>query len=212
MTFGCGLKISQKVAKQGLDSLVLNPMQSVGNSENPALPSKINFYVSFCRLHHIIGDILETFYISTDDTIESCPNKALTRMGLASSFSLDKFASLFRLELDLKKWAGSLHPFFQSPSDAADPTPTKRITREANVLRARSVWQSLLIGTLLTSAAGIYTFDFSCSDHSSFKSNKIPRTLLRTPLFIEMSSCYPMLSRNAKFIASKPLPTLSSSL
>ncbi|KAJ5311987.1 hypothetical protein N7508_002817 [Penicillium antarcticum] len=50
-----------------------------------------------------------------------------------------------RLEVDLNNWAGSLHPFFQSPSDTADPTPTKHIIREANVLRARYLCVRLLL-------------------------------------------------------------------
>ncbi|OQD82347.1 hypothetical protein PENANT_c022G11662 [Penicillium antarcticum] len=73
------------------------------------------------------------------------PDKSLTGIGLASSLSFDKFASLFRLEVDLNNWAGSLHPFFQSPSDTADPTPTKHIIREANVLRARYLCVRLLL-------------------------------------------------------------------
>ena len=128
MTFGCALKIPQSVAKQGLNSLVLP-----SDTANTALPSKVNFYISFCRLHHIIGDVLETFYIVGDTKAEQ-----------SSSLFFDKFASLFRIDSALKDWARGLHPFFQMPSDAEDPTPTKHITREANVLRARLVPSSSL--------------------------------------------------------------------
>ncbi|KAJ5746938.1 uncharacterized protein N7511_008634 [Penicillium nucicola] len=145
MTFGCVLKISQDVAKQGLDSLVLNPPELVSDSKTSTLPCKIDFYISFCRLHYIIGEVLETFYISTSARNGSFSNKTLTGFGLASSLSLDKFATLFRLELDLNNWAGSLHPFFQLPSDTADLTPTKHFTRQANVLRARYLCVRLLL-------------------------------------------------------------------
>jgi hypothetical protein len=139
MTFGCALKVSQPIAKQGLKSLTLNSTELSINSHNTALPCKISFYISFCRLHHIIGEVLESFYISTSDGNESHLNRSVTGVGLASSLSFDKFATLFKLELELNNWASSLHPFFQSPSDTADATPTKHIIREANVLRARFV-------------------------------------------------------------------------
>lgn len=136
MTFGCALKVPQSLAKQGLSSLMLNSMEASRDTENVALPSKVNFYISFCRLHHIIGDVLDIFYISRDDT----PRKD----GNGSPY-FDKFASLFRIESQLSNWAADLHPFFQMPSDLADPTPTKHITREANVLRARLVLQRICI-------------------------------------------------------------------
>lgn len=129
MTFGCVLKVPQSLAKQGLNSLMLNSMEASRDTESVALPSKVNFYISFCRLHHIIGEVLEIFYIPRDDA---------DRDGNASPY-FDKFASLFRIESELNHWAANLHPFFQMPSDLADPTPTKHITREANILRARLV-------------------------------------------------------------------------
>lgn len=135
MTFGCDLKVPQSVAKQGLNSLVLNT--TAANIGTAALPSKVNFYISFCRLHHIIGEVLETFYISKE---ASMPDSSEGVTGLDSnSIPFEKFASLFRIESDLKHWAGNLHPFFKMPSDFEDQTPTKHITREANVLRARFV-------------------------------------------------------------------------
>ncbi|RDW79131.1 fungal specific transcription factor domain-containing protein [Aspergillus mulundensis] len=59
MTFGCALKVPQSLAKEGLNSMTLA-------GENEILPSKVNFYMSFCRLHYIIGEVLEAFYISSD--------------------------------------------------------------------------------------------------------------------------------------------------
>lgn len=132
MTFGCALKIPQSLAKQGLRSLMLNSMETSRDTGNVALPSKVNFYISFCRLHHIIGEVLEIFYITRDDTASKEDN---------ASLYFEKFASLFRIESELNTWAANLHPFFQMPSDLADPTPTKHITREANILRARLVLQ-----------------------------------------------------------------------
>ncbi|KAL4787186.1 hypothetical protein BJX76DRAFT_363952 [Aspergillus varians] len=131
MTSRCALKVPQSLAKQGLNPLTLNSMEASQESENTALPSKVNFYISFCRLHHIIGEVLEIFYISRDDT-DSHPS----RDGNAPPY-FDKFASLFRIESELNHWAANLDPFFQMPSDIQDSTPTKHITREANILRAR---------------------------------------------------------------------------
>jgi hypothetical protein len=137
MTFGCGLKVPQSVAKQGLKSLVAN--STVRGTGTLDLPSKVNFYISFCRLHHIIGEVFETFYISNDLKSVSHSSSGGAKLKSNPSTSFDQFSSLFRIESDLNDWAGSLHPFFQMPSDLQDPTPTKHITREANVLRARFV-------------------------------------------------------------------------
>ncbi|CAG7923239.1 unnamed protein product [Penicillium olsonii] len=142
MTFGCDLKVPQSVAKQGLNSLVLNT--TAANAGNTSLPSKVNFYISFCRLHHIIGEVLETFYISKEAS--TSPGSTKGASGVASkAIPFDKFASLLRIESDLKDWAGNLHPFFKMPSDFDDQTPTKHITREANVLRARYLSVRLLL-------------------------------------------------------------------
>lgn len=137
MTFGCDLKVPQSVANQGLNSLVLNTTAS-GNG-NPTLPSKVSFYISFCRLHHIIGEVLETFYISDDSKAVPDPSRGVASMKPNPSIPFDQFSSLFRIETYLNDWAGNLHPFFQMPSDLQDSTPTKHITRQANVLRARYV-------------------------------------------------------------------------
>jgi hypothetical protein len=137
MTFGCDLKVPQSVAKQGLNSLVLNSTAS--GTEDPALPSKVNFYISFCRLHHIIGEVLETFYIFHDSNAAPDTNRGVPTAKPNLSLPFGQFSSLFRIETDLNDWAASLHPFFQMPSDIQDPTPTKHLTRQANVLRARFV-------------------------------------------------------------------------
>ncbi|GKZ52794.1 hypothetical protein AnigIFM49718_003446 [Aspergillus niger] len=61
----------------------------------------------------------------------------------------DKFASLLRIDSALNNWARGLHPFFQMPSELEDPTPTKHITREANILRARYLSVRLLLFRIL---------------------------------------------------------------
>lgn len=135
MTFGCALKVPQAVAKQGLDTLVLQSMDT-GNS---TLPSNMNFYISFCRLHHIIGDVLETFYNSSDSKADPDLSRNLTGVNLSSPLSFDKFTSLFRIESELCNWTENLHSYFRMPLDLEDPTPTKHMKRQANILRARFV-------------------------------------------------------------------------
>lgn len=139
MTFGCDLKVPQCVAKQGLNYLVLNSMQVDSGTGNRAPPSKVDFYISFCRLHHIIGEVLETFYISSDSNVGHGTSRNDVWIEPNSLLSFDKLASLFKIESELCNWAGNLHPFFQMPTCLEDLTPTKRITRQANVLRARYV-------------------------------------------------------------------------
>ncbi|KAK1143730.1 hypothetical protein N8T08_006131 [Aspergillus melleus] len=150
MTFGCPLKVPRSVAEKGLNSLVLASMELSGESVTTSLPSKYNFYISFCRLHHIISEVLETFYVSGDSRSEHQTERDLQGWGGSfSSLLFDKFASLFRIESALNDWALNLHPFFQLPSELQDPTPTKHITREANILRARYLSVRLLLFRLL---------------------------------------------------------------
>lgn len=139
MTFGFDLKIPQSVAKEGLNYLALNSVEVSSGTGDRGLPSKLNFYVSFCRLHHIIGEVLETFYNSVDSNFDRDASRNLAGKRLGPLLSFDKYASLLKIESGLCNWAESLHPFFQMPSDLEDPTPTKHITHEANVLRARFV-------------------------------------------------------------------------
>ncbi|PYI35620.1 hypothetical protein BP00DRAFT_477662 [Aspergillus indologenus CBS 114.80] len=150
MTFGCALKVPQSVAKEGLNLLVPNAVEHSSDSATATLPSKVNFYRSFCRLHHIIGDVIDTFYESGANK----PNHSASKHhpetpSDSSSLMFDKFASLFRIDSALNEWARSLHPFFQMPSELQDPTPTKHITREANILRARYLSVRLLLFRLL---------------------------------------------------------------
>ncbi|PYH77076.1 hypothetical protein BO82DRAFT_345797 [Aspergillus uvarum CBS 121591] len=150
MTFGCALKVPQSVAKEGLNLLVPNAVEQSSDSATATLPSKVNFYRSFCRLHHIIGDVIDTFYESGKNK----PNHPASKLhpetpSDSSSLMFDKFASLFRIDSALNEWARSLHPFFQMPSELQDPTPTKHITREANILRARYLSVRLLLFRLL---------------------------------------------------------------
>ncbi|KAJ6138510.1 transcriptional regulator family: Fungal Specific TF [Penicillium samsonianum] len=145
MTFGCALKVPQAVAKQGLDTLVLHSMEFASGTGNMALPSKVNFYISFCRLHHIIGDVLETFYNSSDSKADSDLGRNFTGVNLGSPLSFDKFTSLFRIESELSNWTENLHSYFRMPSDLEDPTPTKHIKRQANVLRGRYLSVRLLL-------------------------------------------------------------------
>ena len=148
MTFGCALTVPQSVAKQGLNSLVLDSMDPTSETGCATLPSKVNFYISFCRLHHIIGEALETFYnFNCDETVHHLGNHP-TEEKPSSALFFDKLSSLFRIDSELNDWARSLHPFFQMPSEAEDPTPTKHIVREANVLRARFVPLPLNVGDL----------------------------------------------------------------
>ncbi|OJJ95784.1 hypothetical protein ASPACDRAFT_35680 [Aspergillus aculeatus ATCC 16872] len=138
MTFGCALKVPQSVAKEGLNLLVPNAVEHSSDSATASLPSKVNFYRSFCRLHHIIGDVIDTFYKFGESKTDRHASKLrLETPSDSSSLVFDKFASLFRIDSALNDWARGLHPFFQMPSEVQDPTPTKHITREANILRAR---------------------------------------------------------------------------
>lgn len=143
MTFGRALIIPQTVAKHGLHSWDSSSMTASNNSsEGRNLPSRLSFYISFCRLHYIIGEVMENFYFNSTGgrkVDESSRWIQGYELEACSDLTHDKLTSLLQVESSLKKWANDLHPFFRMPEKTQDQTPTKHVMREANVLRARSV-------------------------------------------------------------------------
>lgn len=144
MTFGCPLKVPRSVAQEGLNALVLKSEETRSDTPTISLPSKLTFYTSFCRLHHIIAEVLETFFSFDDSKNRHYASSNVNDREESCALLFDKFASLLRIDSTLNNWARGLHPFFQMPSELEDPTPTKHITREANILRARSVTTTLM--------------------------------------------------------------------
>ncbi|KAJ5392664.1 hypothetical protein N7509_008154 [Penicillium cosmopolitanum] len=100
MTFGCKLKISQDAAKEAV--------HPHGEQEPPSLTHlgrsiNMDVYLISCQLHHILGDVLEAFYMArnnfltrgqSDASPESSPRAAMTPKVLASLFQIE--ASLLK--------------------------------------------------------------------------------------------------------------------
>ncbi|GCB27388.1 putative transcriptional regulatory protein YJL206C [Aspergillus awamori] len=149
MTFGCPLRVPRSVAQGGLNALVLKSEETRSDTPTTSLPSKLTFYTSFCRLHHIIAEVLETFYSLDDRKDRHHASSTVNDREESCALLFDKFASLLRIDSALNNWARGLHPFFQMPSELEDPTPTKHITREANILRARYLSVRLLLFRIL---------------------------------------------------------------
>ncbi|GAT31018.1 hypothetical protein RIB2604_03800100 [Aspergillus luchuensis] len=128
----------------------------------------------------ILTEVLETFYSIDDNTVRHHVSENRNDREGSCAVRFDKFASLFRIDSALKHWAHSLHPFFQMPSELEDPTPTKHITREANILRARYLSVRLLLFRILllqihqqktesAPSTGIYADDDQIMPHVVFQ-------------------------------------------
>lgn len=145
MTFGCAPKVPQEVAKQGIDAMALSRSELESGNEDRLQPSTMDFYISFCRLHYIIGDVLESLYLPSDSRVNPHQTATFTAVKIDNPLSSSTLTSLFEIESTLCNWSRSLHPHFQMPSNYEDQTPTKHITRQANILRGRSVFNGLLL-------------------------------------------------------------------
>lgn len=135
MTFGCTLKVSQDLAAQ-----IEYPL-SLG-SQDPTLPIRpdqppadLDFYVAFCRLHHVLGNVLKAFYKASSRGFG-----AFTKIKANSVLTSDVLADLFRIESELCDWQANLKDHLQPPSNRRDQTDTACSMRQSNILHARFVF------------------------------------------------------------------------
>lgn len=115
MTFGQPIRISQDVARQApfpaaIDDEYLHDGDSEG-TQPIGIPSKLNFYVAFCKLHIILGDILSTFHhgpapLSHGSSVESD--------ALAVKHDIDK---IIEFDKALSTWHENLESELQITAD-----------------------------------------------------------------------------------------------
>ena len=94
-------------------------------------PPKFSFFIAFCKLHQILGLVLDCFYTTKSGTsTPSC-------LGASDDIFVNKIPNLFVIENKLAHWHQGLEEHLKVPSTYVDETETLYVTRQANVLHAR---------------------------------------------------------------------------
>lgn len=98
----------------------------------PDQPKLLDFYISFCRLHQILGDVLLTFYSPCGDTSAGFSSVK------AKSF-IESLDGLLEIDSRLVRFRNKLNPHLQVPSQFHDNTEIHVFERQANTLNLRYV-------------------------------------------------------------------------
>lgn len=133
MTFGRTPLIPKAIADQvPYPSPTGSPDDDTFRGLPPDQPPTPGFFNAFCKLHRILGDILESFYTESEyDATSLKPNTTL--------LSGQKMEKVIQIEQSLAQWSKDLSPNLQrSSSRGGRPRPHYN-TRQINVLHARCV-------------------------------------------------------------------------
>lgn len=136
MTFGCKLKISQDAAKEAV--------HPHGEQEPPSLTHlgrsiNMDVYLISCQLHHILGDVLEAFYMARNNFLTRGQSDASPESSPRAAMTPKVLASLFQIEASLCKWRNGLNSIIRSAPNQDDHGNVTPIIRQTNILHARSV-------------------------------------------------------------------------
>lgn len=146
MTFGRPTRISQEVARQSPLPAALDDeyfdSDGVGSGSQPKdQPSKMFFFVAYCELHLILGDILLTFYAPrTPPGLKSPGLQVHDHIG--GKQNVDK---LLQFDKMLNAWRSGLPPYLQIEGGFQDPTEALIYRRQAIILSARYLHIRLLL-------------------------------------------------------------------
>jgi Fungal specific transcription factor domain/Fungal Zn(2)-Cys(6) binuclear cluster domain len=147
MTFGRPTRISQEVAKMSplpsaIDDEFLDGIGSEEGVQPADQPSQLDFFIAYCELHIILGDILSFFYTSRMQPGHGAPNEQFPKENLAGDEHVDK---LLQLEKALELWRGKLKPHHQIDHDFQDQPIVPVFRRQAISLRARFLHIRILL-------------------------------------------------------------------
>lgn len=133
MTFGRPMRISQETAARAPFPPVVDDEYLAESAVQPdGQPSKLNFFIAYCKLHEILADILSNFYAPSanwDGT--SGPTHFSTR---SRTRNIDK---LLRIDRGMNEWYNGLEPYLQLSSSHGDGEDAFTFKRQAFILYAR---------------------------------------------------------------------------
>jgi hypothetical protein len=139
MTFGRPVRIPQEIAA------VAPPLKPVDDDNFNSLdpkhgcsnqPARMEFYVEYCKLHFILGDVLANLY-----TVSSLDTATREQKSEAKSFTRD-LDFLIDVDKRLIEWRKDLRAHLQISTYAANATDSSIslvFRRQANILHARYV-------------------------------------------------------------------------
>src|ERR1700678_52863 len=109
MAFGRPARISQDVALQAILPV------TIYEEQQPDQPAMLDFFISYCKLHLIVGDILLALYTSVGES-----STGFAKLRVRSFIEIvDK---LIKFDGRLLEWRKDVKPHLQFPSKYHDPT------------------------------------------------------------------------------------------
>jgi len=144
MAFGRPCRISQDLALQAVLPL------TIYDEQQPDQPAMLDFFISYCKLHLIVGDILLTLYTSVGEN-----STGLAKLKVRSF--IETLDELIKFDGRLLEWRKDVKPHLQFPSKYHDSTEILLFTRQSNVLHARYVSSRYYFLPVLISNSWLHT-------------------------------------------------------
>ncbi|KAK8149788.1 hypothetical protein G3M48_005541 [Beauveria asiatica] len=138
MIFGSALKIPQTLAM-----VADYPATSPAQASVPANPQISSFYSAYCQLHHILGHVLELFYLTKCKASLGSSENAKRNNGIYMLIKL--VPEVVRIESDLLSWRQHLPRQLLPESRPRGISQENIISRQANALQARHLCVRLLL-------------------------------------------------------------------
>jgi hypothetical protein len=133
MTFGRPMRISQEMAARApLPNAIDDEYLAVSGVQPQGQPSKLNFFITYCKLHEILADILSNFYTNsvTQDSTSGVAHFS-TRSGTRT------IDNLLRIDRGMTEWYNGLEPYLQMSSEYSDSEDALTFKRQGVILYAR---------------------------------------------------------------------------
>jgi hypothetical protein len=145
MTFGRPTRISQETATLAPPPTAMDDeyFNELGTGIQPAgEPSRLDFFLQYCGLHNILGDILETFY-----TLPASANNhsKFEYVRLENSPVTQDVNKLLEFDKALNEWRDNLEPHLEVSSEYRDVTDALVFKRQAIILYARFLHIRILL-------------------------------------------------------------------
>jgi hypothetical protein len=147
MTFGRPMRISQEIARMSplpsaIDDEFLDESGSGERAQPPGQHSRLQFFVAYCELHIVLGDILLVFYTARMQSGYSPPGEPAHREISVGDEHADK---LLQFEKTLDLWHGKLEPHHKMDYDSRDELAPLVFRRQAVSLQARFLHVRILL-------------------------------------------------------------------
>ena len=132
MTFGRPPRIPRAVADRAIYPRADGLIDDSNADEDRQEPrARFDFFIAYCKLHRILADVLEFFYV------EETAEHSTSQHRASATLSPERLDVLFKIENELTNWKDSLDDKLKVPSTYIDSSKTRFLSRQANILHAR---------------------------------------------------------------------------